>query len=100
MPFPVSVTTFGLVVEVELNVSVPEYGPGAEAVKLMLTVQLSPVIPFGASVMPVQPSTNIPNCDGLIETVPIVTGTSEVFNAVSIRAGLVVVPKPGLLTVD
>src|SRR5580693_7257004 len=100
MPLPVSVTTFGLVVEVELNVSVPEYGPGAEAVKLMLTVQLSPVIPFGASVVPVQPSTNIPNCDGLIVTLLIVIGAAELFSAVSILAGLVVVPKPGLLTVD
>ena len=96
IPVPLSVTTFGLVVEVELNVSVPEYGPGADAVKLMLTVQ----VPFGASVMPVQPSATIPNCDGLMTTLLIVIGAAELFIAVSIRAGLVVVPKPGLLTVD
>jgi hypothetical protein len=99
-PVPLSVTTFGLVGELEGIVSAPEYVPTADAVKLILTVQLSPGIPFGVSVTPEQPSAAIPNCDGLIETVPIVTGTAEVFNAVSIRAGLVVVPKPGLLTVD
>jgi hypothetical protein len=60
-------------------------------VKLTLSVQLPP---NAASVLPEQPSTTIANCAGLTVTVPISTALAELFTAVSILAGDVVVPVP------
>jgi len=54
LPVPLSVTMFGLLAAVELTVSVPEYDPWAEAVKVIPTVHELPLAsPGGANVVQV-----------------------------------------------
>jgi hypothetical protein len=75
---------------VELIVTEPLNIPTAFPVKLTLTVQLV----LGASVMPVHvsPPAGIANCEGVTTTLFIVMPLPDVFCAVMILGGVVVVP--------
>jgi hypothetical protein len=75
----------------------PVKAPSPVAVKFTPNVQLSPVIPLGASVMPEHPSDTIvqfgPGAGPEVVVaviVPMVIGTEDTFSAVSVRPDVVV----------
>jgi hypothetical protein len=92
MPVPLSDTVTVPPGESEGKLIEPVNVVAALAVKSTLTLQLWP----GLSVWPEHPSVRagIANCEGLTVTVPMRIGLAELFTAVSILAGDVVVPVP------
>jgi hypothetical protein len=88
-PVPLSVTTFGLLGAFEGTLAVPVKVPSAVAVNVSEKVQLSPVIPLGASVTPEHISDVVAKFGPplgppvvAVVIVPIVIGTADWFNAV------------------